>query len=77
MGRMDGGLVGWNCGILCPVMAVRNVVMHCDAWGLQQGRSEECLEPDERDCQITFSSGSLQEKWPTILGHIGCTLARK
>jgi hypothetical protein len=31
MGRMDGGLVGWNCGISCLIMAVRNVVMHCDA----------------------------------------------
>jgi hypothetical protein len=31
MGRMNGESVGGNYGILCPVMAVREVEMPCDA----------------------------------------------
>jgi hypothetical protein len=34
MGRMNGESVGGNYGILCLVMAVREVVMPCDAWDL-------------------------------------------
>jgi hypothetical protein len=59
MGRINDRLVGGNCGILCPVMAMRLV---CDAWGLQhQEEGEETTvvngknpSSKQRNRQMTF-----------------------
>jgi hypothetical protein len=67
---MNDASVGGNCVKSCRVMAVRNGVTQCDAWGLQhleEGAEtilvrERALLSEYRHCRMIFPRGSLQEK---------------